>query len=171
MSKITTKIFLKIITFLLFLLATTLNSSNAGSVRRHNRHHQQQKKDYSSGVFVDRVPISTDSSSSSSNYSKTNRFTSKYPTKLRKFREDIGHKNNDDDIVERRRWLEELFVQKKRKDKFGDLLFLSSIFNKIVEIKIIFVLYYPFRRENVPLVVEDVHPKGQGYAKPFGKNF
>ncbi|KAF7639814.1 hypothetical protein Mgra_00000734 [Meloidogyne graminicola] len=152
MSKITTKIFLKIITFLLFLLATTLNSSNAGSVRRHNRHHQQQKKD--------RVPISTDSSSSSSNYSKTNRFTSKYPTKLRKFREDIGHKNNDDDIVERRRWLEELFGKKGQIWRFVvklNILFLSSIFNKIVEIKIIFVLYYPFRRENVPLVVEDVY--------------
>uniref|UniRef100_A0A1I8BPU3 Uncharacterized protein n=1 Tax=Meloidogyne hapla TaxID=6305 RepID=A0A1I8BPU3_MELHA len=138
MTKITTKIFLRhsshLLTFLLFLLATT----NAGNVRRHHRHQQQQQQqkkvstieddydvtDYSSGVFVDRVPIVSDTSSSSSikkssspttfsshNYSKTNRYTN-IPSKLRKFREDIG--NNDIDNTERRRWLEELFVQKKK---------------------------------------------------------
>uniref|UniRef100_A0A914MUF0 Candidate secreted effector n=1 Tax=Meloidogyne incognita TaxID=6306 RepID=A0A914MUF0_MELIC len=132
MTKITAKTVLRhslyFLIFLLFLLATT----NAGNVRRYHRHHQQQQQkkaiqddyditDYSSGVFVDRVPIVSDTSSSTStrktshNYSKTNRYTN-IPSKLRKFREDINDNNNDS--VERKRWLQELFVQKKKAAKF-----------------------------------------------------
>ncbi|CAK5085545.1 unnamed protein product [Meloidogyne enterolobii] len=129
MTKMTAKTVLRhslyFLIFLLFLLATT----NAGNVRRYHRHHQQQQQkkaiqddyditDYSSGVFVDRVPIVSDTSSSTStkkashNYSKTNRYTN-IPSKLRKFREDINN-NNNNDSVERKRWLQELFVQKKK---------------------------------------------------------
>lgn len=106
------------ICLLLLCLLLVASVANAGNTHRH---HSQQKKrvvqdddyeyrdvtDYSSGVFVDSVPISSTKKAAPAEGKTTTQAefqnTNRYP-KLRKF-----YDSND----EERRWYEAIFAQRK----------------------------------------------------------